>query len=51
MIYVDTLSTEIMELGTPEFPYKHLDLVFIELFNLYSLGGNTEVEVFLSESG
>ena len=31
--YVNPLSTEILELGTKLYPYKDINLVYIELFN------------------
>ncbi|CAI2376317.1 unnamed protein product [Moneuplotes crassus] len=34
--YVNSRSTEVVELGTKEFPYKNLKLVFIELLNYLS---------------
>ncbi|CAI2363934.1 unnamed protein product [Moneuplotes crassus] len=34
--YVNSNSTEVVELGTKEFPYKGLSLVFIELLNYLS---------------
>jgi hypothetical protein len=37
--YVDSLSSEVVELGTNTYPYKDLSAVFVELVNLH--GGTT----------
>lgn len=34
--YVNTNSEEILELGTQEYPYKDVNLAFVEVFNIHS---------------
>lgn len=35
MIFVDSLSTKAIELGTYKYPYKTLDKAFVEAFNSF----------------
>ena len=47
--YVDPSSTSIVELGTKQFPYKSLALVFVELLNFHSNTART-INIFIKEN-
>ena len=46
--YVDTLSTDFLELGTNKHPYKNLELAFVEILNFHS-HSNSTLTVFVKE--
>ena len=47
--YVDPTSSSVVELGTKQFPYKSLALVFVELLNFHS-NTNRTINVYLKEN-
>ena len=47
--YVNPDSTEILELGTKQYPYKNLMLPFIEIFNFHSNNPNIEINIYVYE--
>lgn len=46
--YVDPTSSSVVELGTKQFPYKSLGLVFVELLNFHA-NSNRTINVYLKE--
>ena len=46
--YVNPSSTQIIELGTKQYPYKNIGLVFAELFNLRSYS-SSQISIFIKE--
>lgn len=46
--YVDSLSSEVVELGTSTYPYKDLNSVFVELINLHG-GESRNLTVYIKE--
>ena len=47
--YVDPTSTAVVELGTMQFPYKSLPLVFVEMLN-YHANTNRTINIYLKEN-
>ena len=47
--YVDPSSNNVIELGTRQYPFKHLGLVFVELLNFHSNSDRT-INVYLREN-
>ena len=47
--YVDPTSTAVVELGTKQFPYKSLALVFVEMLNYHSNTART-INIYLKEN-
>ena len=46
-IYVNSLSTSFIEIGTKEYPYKRLHSAFIEIWNYLSVG--EEITIYVME--